>query len=300
MEERIRIAVVQHGCKESRQDNLHRSLAGLEQASARGAQLALLPELSTLPYFCTAQRADRFDLAEPIPGPTSERLSQAAQRLKLAVAATIFERRQEGLYHNTAIVLEPDGNIAGLYRKMHIPEEPGYHEKYYFAPGDGGFCPLTTSLGRIGVMVCWDQWFPEAARLMALAGAEFLLYPSAIGWDPADDRTERQRQLDAWITVQRGHAIANSLPVVASNRIGRATSEKSAAEICFWGSSFVAGPQGEMLAQAPTSRETVIVADIEPKRTATLRRIWPFLRDRRTDAYAGLLTSGPHQEPPKS
>ena len=285
----LRLALVQHACCADPETSLQRSIDGIREAAAGGARLVLLQELHRSLYFCQREDSACFDLAEPIPGPTSERLGALARELGLVIVASLFERRAAGLYHNTAVVLEADGSLAGIYRKMHIPDDPGYYEKFYFTPGDTGFTPIDTSAGRLGVLICWDQWFPEAARLMALAGAEILLYPTAIGWDPADDAAERQRQLDAWRTVQQAHAIANGLPVAACNRCGIETAADGSGEIHFWGNSFVAGPQGEILARAGAERPEVLITGVDMTRGERLRRDWPFLRDRRIDAYAGLL-----------
>jgi N-carbamoylputrescine amidase len=285
----LRVALVQHACGEDRGKNLDASLAGIREAAARGAKLVLLQELHLTPYFCQQEDTRCFDLAEPIPGPTSERLATAAREHGVVIVASLFERRAAGLYHNTAVVLERDGRVAGRYRKMHIPDDPGYYEKFYFTPGDLGFTPVATSVGRLGVLVCWDQWFPEAARLMALAGAELLLYPTAIGWNPDDDQAEKDRQRDAWITVQRAHAVANGLPVLACNRVGLEPDPSGHGRgIQFWGASFAAGPQGEVLAMAE-ERPMVLTADIDLARGEAVRRIWPYLRDRRIDAYQPLL-----------
>jgi len=229
-----------------------------------------------------------FDLAEPVPGPTTDALGAAAAELDVVIVGSLFERRARGLYHNTAVVLERDGTLAGIYRKSHIPQDPGYEEKFYFTPGDTGFRPVPTSVGRLGVLVCWDQWFPEAARLQALAGADLLLLPTAIGWDPADDEAERQRQLDAWVTVQRGHAVANILPLLACNRTGAEPDPAGGPDIPFWGSSFICGPQGEVLARAPAEEACVLTAELDFSRSERLGRIWPFFRDRRIDLYDGL------------
>ncbi|HUT42133.1 MAG TPA: carbon-nitrogen hydrolase, partial [Gammaproteobacteria bacterium] len=257
----IRVALVQHGCNTDSEANLAATIAGIENAAANGAQLVLLQELHRGSYFCQVEDASNFDQAETIPGPTTERLGKLAAQHQLVIVASLFEKRTAGLYHNTAVVLDADGSIAGRYRKMHIPDDPGYYEKYYFTPGDLGFTPIDTSLGRLGVLVCWDQWYPEAARLMALAGAELLLYPTAIGWDYDDSSDEQARQRDAWLTVQRGHAISNCLPVLICNRIGHEPDSSGAtAGIRFWGSSSVIGPQGELLAQAGTDdAETLVV-----------------------------------------
>lgn len=285
----LQIALIQHACGEAREANLDATEAGLREAAAAGARLVLLQELHTGVYFCKSEDAARFDMAEPIPGPSTERLRRLAAELKLVIVASLFERRAAGLYHNTAVVLEADGSIAGCYRKMHIPDDPGYYEKFFFTPGDLGFTPIDTSVGRLGVLVCWDQWFPEAARLMALAGAQLLLYPTAIGWDSRDPEEERQRQREAWITVQRGHAVANGLPLLACNRVGAEPDPAGGPDVRFWGSSFVAGPQGEILAQAPEDKPQVLTASVDLARSEEVRRTWPFLRDRRIDAYGDLL-----------
>jgi len=290
MSERILpVALIQHACTDEPEANLAKTIAGIREAAAKGAKLVLLQELHTSLYFCQTEQTDLFDLAEAIPGPTTDRLGQVAAELRIVIVASLFERRAAGLYHNTAVVLESDGRIAGKYRKMHIPDDPGYYEKFYFTPGDLGFTPIDTSVGRLGVLVCWDQWYPEAARLMALAGAELLLYPTAIGWDPRDASDEQARQREAWITVQRGHAVANGLPLLACNRTGHeADPSAQSAGAQFWGSSFVAGPQGEFLAQAGSDEETVLMCDINMSRSEDVRRIWPFLRDRRIDDYQAL------------
>jgi len=284
----LRVALVQHACGEDRVKNLDTTIDGIRQAAARGARLVLLQELHLTPYFCQQENTRYFDLAEPIPGPSSERLATAAREHGVVIVTSLFERRAAGLYHNTAVVLERDGRLAGRYRKMHIPDDPGYYEKFYFTPGDLGFEPIDTSVGRLGVLVCWDQWFPEAARLMALAGAELLVYPTAIGWSPEDDQAEKDRQRDAWVTVQRAHAVANGLPVLACNRVGHEPDPSGGSGIQFWGSSFITGPQGEILAMAE-GQATVLTADVDLARGEAVRRIWPYLRDRRIDAYQGLL-----------
>jgi len=285
----LRAALVQHACSDDRNANLDITIAGIRDAARRGAQLVLLQELHVSRYFCQHEDARYFDLAESIPGPSSERLAAVARECGVVIVASLFERRATGLYHNTAVVLEKDGSIAGRYRKMHIPDDPGYYEKFYFTPGDLGFEPIATSVGRLGVLVCWDQWFPEAARLMALAGSDLLLYPTAIGWNPDDDEQEKARQRDAWITIQRAHAVANGLPVLACNRVGFEPDPSGQIRgIQFWGSSFAAGPQGEMLATAGDGA-AVVILDIDMARSETMRRIWPYLRDRRIDAYQALL-----------
>jgi len=264
------------------------------EAAARGARLVLLQELHNGAYFCQHESVDEFDLAETIPGPSTERLGKLARQHGVVLVSSLFERRAAGLYHNTAVVFEKDGSVLGKYRKMHIPDDPGFYEKFYFTPGDIGFKPIDTSVGRLGVLVCWDQWYPEAARLMALAGAEVLLYPTAIGWDPDDAQDEKNRQRDAWILSHRGHAVANGLPVLSCNRVGHEASplasEKAtgAAGIQFWGNSHVLGPQGEFVAEAGAEAE-ILSAEIDLARSEHVRRIWPFLRDRRIDAYGDLL-----------
>jgi N-carbamoylputrescine amidase len=286
----LSVALVQERNHGSPQQNLDVIEAHLREAAQNGARLVLLQELHNGPYFCQHESVDEFDRAEAIPGPSTERLSRLARDLKLVVVSSLFERRAAGLYHNTAVVYECDGSIAGKYRKMHIPDDPGFMEKFYFTPGDIGFEPIQTSVGRLGVLVCWDQWYPEAARLMALAGAELLLYPTAIGWDPRDEQAEKDRQRQAWVLSQRGHAVANGLPVLSCNRIGfEASPLPDAAGIQFWGTSFVAGPQGEMIAEADTQSPTLLLAEIDMQRSENVRRIWPFLRDRRIDAYQDLL-----------
>ncbi|MDV3240258.1 MAG: carbon-nitrogen hydrolase [Methylocaldum sp.] len=286
----MKIGLVQQACGSADKDvNLKISIQGVKDAAAQGAKLVLLPELHLGPYFCQTEDCSRFDLAEPIPGPTTEILGVLAKELGIVIVASLFERRAPGLYHNTAVVLEKNGSLAGKYRKMHIPDDPGYYEKLYFTPGDIGFKPITTSLGKLGVLVCWDQWYPEAARLMALAGADLLLYPTAIGWNPDDDADEQQRQLQAWITIQRAHAVANGLPVISCNRIGHEPDPSGQTRgIMFWGNSFVAGPQGEILCQANEKEERVMVVEINRRRSEDVRRIWPYLRDRRIEEYGGL------------
>ena len=279
----LNACLVQHACSTDRDENLARSEAGIREAAAAGADLVLLPELHAGEYFCRSEDPAMFDLAEPIDGVSAARLRALAAELGLVIVGSIFERRAAGIYHNTALVFDGARGLAGIYRKMHIPEDPGYHEKFYFTPGDLGFHPIDTSIGRLGVLVCWDQWYPEAARLMALAGAQILLYPTAIGWDPDDSREEQQRQRDAWTMIQRSHAVANHLPVLACNRHGIESQQ------IFWGSSFICGPQGEILAQANADPDQVISAGLDLTRSERLRRMWPFFRDRRIDEYAGLL-----------
>jgi N-carbamoylputrescine amidase len=283
------VGLIQHAVGDTREATVARTVVGIRDAAAQGAKLVVLQELHCGPYFCQTEDADVFDQAEPIPGPGTAAFGALAKELGIVLVTSLFERRAAGLYHNTAVVFEADGSIAGTYRKMHIPDDPGYYEKFYFTPGDLGFTPIDTSVGRLGVLVCWDQWYPEGARLMALAGAELLIYPTAIGWDPQDPADEQQRQRDAWITVQRGHAVANGLPLIAVNRVGIETSPDGVGKQQFWGSSFVAGPQGEILAQAGTDGEQALVATIDRTRCERVRRIWPFLRDRRIDAYGDLV-----------
>ncbi len=290
MSRKLKVALVQERADADPLVNLDRMLARITEAAAAGAELVLLQELHNTRYFCQTEDTAHFDLAEPVPGPSSERLAEAAKTHGCVVVASLFERRAAGLYHNTAVVLDSDGRIAGRYRKMHIPDDPGYYEKFYFTPGDTGFEPIDTRVGRLGVLVCWDQWYPEAARLMALAGAELLLYPTAIGWDPDDDTEEQARQRQAWQLVQRGHAVANGLPLLACNRVGfEPDPSGQTAGARFWGSSFIAGPQGELLAEAGSEAPELLLAEIDLDRSEQVRRIWPFLRDRRIDAYGDLL-----------
>ena len=262
---------------------------GIVDLARRGAQLIVLQELHNSLYFCQTESVDNFELAEPIPGPSTNFFGEIAKQLGVVIVTSLFERRAPGLYHNTAVVIEKDGSIAGKYRKMHIPDDPAYYEKFYFTPGDLGFQPIQTSVGRLGVQVCWDQWYPEGARLMALAGAEILIYPTAIGYESTDTPEEQQRQRTAWTTVQRGHAVANGLPVVAVNRVGYEPDPSGQTNgIQFWGSSFVAGPQGELLYQASTDEEESVIIAIDMERSENVRRWWPFLRDRRIDKFGEL------------
>ncbi|WP_395648649.1 carbon-nitrogen hydrolase [Thermomonas sp.] len=256
-------------------------------AAGAGAKLVLLQELHNGAYFCQHESVDEFDLAEPIPGPSTARLSALAKQHGVVLVSSLFEKRAAGLYHNTAVVFDADGSLAGKYRKMHIPDDPGFYEKFYFTPGDLGFTPIQTSVGKLGVLVCWDQWYPEAARMMALAGAELLLYPTAIGWDPSDAQDEKTRQRDAWVLSHRGHAVANGLPVLSCNRVGHEASPLGASGIDFWGNSIVLGPQGEVIAEAGTDA-SLLLAKVDLQRSEHVRRIWPFLRDRRIDAYSDL------------
>ena len=278
----MKIGIIQQHNTADVKQNMLQLVTKTRQLARQGAELVVLQELHNSLYFCQTEDVGIFDLAEPIPGPSTQVFGTLAKELGIVIVTSLFERRATGLYHNTAVVIEKDGTIAGRYRKMHIPDDPGYYEKFYFTPGDLGFHPIDTSVGRLGVLVCWDQWYPEAARLMALQGAKLLIYPTAIGWDPADTHDEQQRQRMAWQTVQRGHAVANGLPVVAVNRVGDEDG------VPFWGTSFVCGPQGELLYEAPTDREATAVIDIDLRRSEQVRRWWPFLRDRRIDAYQDI------------
>jgi N-carbamoylputrescine amidase len=287
---KITAALVQQSCGTDKDANLSRSIDNIRRAAAEGAGLVVLQELHAGPYFCQSEDTGYFDMAEAVPGPSSELLGDTAKECGVVLVASLFEKRAAGLYHNTAVVFEKNGYIAGTYRKMHIPDDPAYYEKFYFTPGDLGFNPVDTSVGRLGVLVCWDQWYPEAARLMALAGAQALIYPTAIGWDPADTEEEKKRQTEAWITIQRSHAIANGIPLLSTNRVGFEPAHDPAGNgIQFWGNSFVAGCQGEILAQADREKEELLIVDIDLERSENIRRIWPFLRDRRIDAYHDLL-----------
>lgn len=283
----LTVALIQERNHGDAAANLAVIAARVAEAAAKGARLVLLQELHNGAYFCQHESVDEFDLAETIPGPSTEFLGNLARQHGVVIVGSLFEKRATGLYHNTAAVLETDGRLVGKYRKMHIPDDPGFYEKFYFTPGDLGFTPIDTSVGRLGVLVCWDQWYPEAARLMALAGADLLLYPTAIGWDPEDVQEEKTRQRDAWVLSHRGHAVANGLPVLSCNRVGHETSPLGASGIDFWGNSHVLGPQGEFIAEAGTEA-TLLVVDVDLGRSEHVRRIWPFLRDRRIDAYADL------------
>ncbi len=291
----MKVAVIQQANSADLEANQKKSEQLVRDAAAQGAELVLLQELHRGLYFCQSEDTNVFDQAETIPGPSTERFGNLAKELGIVLVTSLFEKRAAGLYHNTSVVLEKDGSIAGQYRKMHIPDDPGFYEKFFFTPGDAerldgesGFTPIDTSVGRLGVLVCWDQWYPEAARLMALAGAELLLYPTAIGWDPDDDDAEKQRQLNAWITIQRAHGVANGLPVLVANRTGFENAPDGNGGIRFWGNSFVAGPQGEILGQTGVDGDEVLLIDIDMARTERVRRIWPYLRDRRIDAYGDL------------
>lgn len=285
----MRIGLVQQANTADIQGNVERLKANIRRAASEGAELVVLQELHNGLYFCQTEDTRLFDLAEPIPGPSTETFGELAKELGIVLVLSLFERRVPGLYHNTAVVLERDGSIAGKYRKMHIPDDPAYYEKFYFTPGDLGFEPIDTSVGRLGVLVCWDQWYPEAARLIAMRGADLLIYPTAIGWESSDTNEEKARQLGAWVTVQRGHAVANGLPVVSVNRVGHEPDPSGQTNgIRFWGNSFVAGPQGELLAELPNDEETVRVVEVDMARSENVRRWWPFFRDRRIDAFGGL------------
>jgi para-aminobenzoate synthase, component I len=285
----MKVALIQMSCTPNVEFNLQKLAKGIAQAAQRGAQLVVLQELHNTPYFCQTENPDLFDLAEPIPGPSTDFFGTLARQFGIVIVTSLFERRAAGLYHNTAVVIEKDGTIAGKYRKMHIPDDPAYYEKFYFTPGDLGFEPIDTSVGRLGVQVCWDQWYPEGARLMALRGADLLIYPTAIGYESSDTPEEQARQREAWTTVQRGHAVANGLPVIAVNRTGHEPDPSGQTHgIQFWGSSFVAGPQGEFLYRAEIDEEVVAIVDIDLQRSENVRRWWPFLRDRRIEEFAPL------------
>jgi len=285
----MKVGIIQQANTADIQENVSRLQTAIRALARQGAELIVMQELHNGLYFCQTEDPDVFEQAETIPGPSTDLFGTLANELSVVIVLSLFEKRAAGLYHNTAVVIEKDGTIAGKYRKMHIPDDPGYYEKFYFTPGDLGFTPIPTSVGKLGVLVCWDQWFPEAARLMALAGADLLIYPTAIGREPTDTEEEQQRQLDAWITVQRGHAVANALPVISVNRTGYEPDPSGQTHgIEFWGNSFVCGPQGEMLFCAPADEEAAEIVEIDTLRTEHIRRIWPFLRDRRIDAYGDL------------
>lgn len=285
----MKIGLVQQANTADRAANIEKLQRHIRQAAAEGAELVVLQELHNGLYFCQTEDTNLFDQAEPIPGPSTELFGALAKELGVVLVLSLFERRAPGLYHNTAVVLERDGSIAGKYRKMHIPDDPAYYEKFYFTPGDLGFEPIDTSVGRLGVLVCWDQWYPEAARLMAMRGAEMLIYPTAIGWESSDTVEEKARQLGAWVTVQRGHAVANGLPVISVNRTGHEPDPSEQTKgIQFWGNSFVAGPQGELITTLPNDEEVVRVVEVDKLRSEQVRRWWPFFRDRRIDAFEGL------------
>ncbi len=285
----MKAGIVQRKCTDNIEQNRQRMAEGIREAARKGAELVVLQELHNSLYFCQVESTDNFDLSEPVPGPSTEFYGAVACECGVVLVTSLFERRAAGLYHNTAVVFEKDGTIAGTYRKMHIPDDPAYYEKFYFTPGDLGFHPIRTSVGRLGVQVCWDQWYPEGARLMALQGADILIYPTAIGYESSDAPDEQERQREAWTTVQRGHAVANGLPVIAVNRTGHEPDPSSQTHgIEFWGSSFVAGPQGELLYRAPKDEEVTAVVDIDLRRSEQVRRWWPFLRDRRIEEFGGL------------
>lgn len=286
----MKVGIIQQHNTADINNNIQRLAQRIKTLAADGAELVVLQELHNSLYFCQTENVNNFDLAEPIPGPSTEFFGNLAKELEIVIVTSLFERRAAGLYHNTAVVIERDGTIAGKYRKMHIPDDPAYYEKFYFTPGDIGFHPIDTSVGRLGVLVCWDQWYPEAARLMALQGAEMLIYPTAIGYESSDTEEEQQRQREAWTTVQRGHAVANGLPVVAVNRVGHEPDPSNQTKgIEFWGSSFVAGPQGEILYRASEHEEACEIIDIDLKHSEQVRRWWPFLRDRRIDNYGEII-----------
>ena len=285
----MKIGIIQQSITPDVEANKKMLRDEIVKASREGAELVVLQELHNTPYFCQTENTELFNLAEPIPGPSTDFYSQVAAECGIVLVTSLFERRAAGLYHNTAVVFEKDGSIAGKYRKMHIPDDPAYYEKFYFTPGDLGFEPIETSVGKLGVLVCWDQWYPEAARLMALAGADLLIYPTAIGWESTDTEAEKSRQREAWITVQRGHAVANGLPVVSVNRVGHEPDPSGATNgILFWGSSFVAGPQGEFLYQSPSDKTDRKVIDVDMQRSENVRRWWPFFRDRRIENYGDI------------
>ena len=285
----MKIALIQQFNTLNREENVAKIEQNIREVAALGSELVVLQELHNGLYFCQTEDVSVFDQAETIPGPSTGYFGRLAKELGVIIVLSLFEKRTPGLYHNTAVVIEKDGTIAGMYRKMHIPDDPAYYEKFYFAPGDLGFEPIQTSIGKLGILICWDQWYPEAARLMALTGAEILIYPTAIGWESTDTAEEKNRQRDAWITIQRAHAVANGIPVVACNRVGYEADPSGISKgIQFWGSSFVAGQQGEILVQASDKKSENIVVEIELKRTETVRRWWPFFRDRRIDAYNDL------------
>lgn len=287
----VRTGIVQHYFTEDIAANRSRNLAAIENLADEGAKLIVLSELHDSLYFCQTENVDNFSLAQTLPGDFTDFYGDAARNNGVVVVASTFERRAAGLYHNTAVVFDTDGSVAGVYRKMHIPDDPGFYEKFYFAPGDLGFQPIDTSVGRLGVLVCWDQWYPEAARLMAMKGAEILIYPTAIGWNPDDPDDEKARQRNAWITIQRSHAVANGVPVVSVNRVGFEEDPSGATSgIDFWGSSFVAGPQGEKLCMCPSDQAVETVVDIDLDKGENVRQWWPFLRDRRIDHYSGLTS----------
>ncbi|MBR4690558.1 MAG: carbon-nitrogen hydrolase [Bacteroidales bacterium] len=290
MEKILKVGLVQQSVGADVEANKKKLVANITECAKQDAQLVVLQELHNTPYFCQVESVDNFDLAEPIPGASTELYSAVAKQLNIVLVTSLFEKRATGLYHNTAVVFDTDGTIAGTYRKMHIPDDPAYYEKFYFTPGDLGFEPIKTSVGTLGVLVCWDQWYPEAARIMAMKGADMLIYPTAIGWESTDTQDEKNRQRDAWVISQRGHAVANGLPVISVNRVGWEKDLSGATNgIQFWGSSFVAGPQGEIIRQASSENEENMVVEVSLTRSEDVRRIWPFFRDRRIDAYTDIL-----------
>lgn len=287
---KLKVGIVQQSCSNDRLDNIRKSLEGIKACAKQGADLVVLQEIHTTIYLCQVEDVAKFDLANPIPGDDTEIFSQAAKENGVVLVTSLFEKRAAGLYHNTSVVFDKDGSTAGVYRKMHIPDDPAYYEKFYFTPGDLGFEPIHTSIGKLGVLICWDQWYPEAARLMALAGAEMLIYPTAIGWESTDKEDEKERQHIAWETVQRGHAVANGIPVIVVNRVGYEEDWSGVTNgIQFWGQSFIAGQQGEMLFRASSDKEENVVIEIDRDRTEHVRRIWPFFRDRRIDYYGDIV-----------
>ncbi len=286
---KLHIGLVQQQNTGNTDENLSKLAANIADCARQGAELVVLQELHNSLYFCQVEDVNLFDLAEPIPGPSTQFYGELAQKHQVVLVTSLFEKRASGIYHNTAVVFDKDGSMAGKYRKMHIPDDPGFYEKFYFTPGDLGYQPIDTSIGKLGVLVCWDQWYPEAARLMAMAGAELLIYPTAIGWDPRDDEDEKDRQRNAWITIQRSHAVANGVPVVSVNRVGHEADPSKLSEgIQFWGNSFVSGPQGEFLSQASTEAEQNLLVEVDLSRSEDVRRIWPFFRDRRISSYSNL------------
>jgi len=288
--EKITVGLVQQANSGSQPENMKRLAEKIAECAQQGAELVILQELHNSLYFCQSEEVENFSLAEPVPGDSTRFYGELAKQHRIVLVTSLFEKRAPGLYHNTAVVFDSDGSIAGKYRKMHIPDDPAYYEKFYFTPGDTGFTPVNTSLGRLGVLVCWDQWFPEAARLMALAGADLLIYPTAIGWESSDLPEEKNRQLDAWITIQRSHAIANGIPVLAVNRTGHEPDPSGkTGGILFWGNSFICGQQGEILARAGAGKEEILIGEIDLRRTEMVRHWWPFFRDRRIDGYQDLM-----------
>ncbi|NMA74649.1 MAG: carbon-nitrogen hydrolase [Bacteroidales bacterium] len=287
---KIKVGIVQQSNTADMKENLEKITRNIKECAKNGAELVVLQEIHNTLYFCQVEDTENFNFAEPIPGPSTQYYAELTKEQKIVLVTSLFERRAPGLYHNTSVVFEKDGTIAGTYRKMHIPDDPAYYEKFYFTPGDLGFTPIDTSLGRLGVLICWDQWYPEAARLMALKGADLLIYPTAIGWESTDSPEEKQRQLDAWIISQRGHAVANGLPVISVNRVGHEPDPSGQTNgIQFWGNSFIAGPQGEFITEASNDKEENRVVEIDMERTENVRRWWPFFRDRRIDAYGQII-----------